>query len=194
MSNPNKIRLIKSYNPHGFTGGDTPSPSTVDLYVRSEAGAPLLAASVPVTKQVDERKLLINLKDFDFESSDIIAVVDVVNPCVEYSQELEFGTPPDGAPILKDTVYAPTVTGITPATGDNDLATTITNLAGTNFVDGATVTVGGVAATSVVFVNPTKLTCVVPSGITPAGAADVVVTNPDSQTGTLVDGFTVVID
>jgi len=76
---------------------------------------------------------------------------------------------------------APIVTSITPNTGLTSGGTAITDLAGTNFVTGATVKIGGVSATSVVFVSSTKLTCVTPASLT-AGAKNVVVTNPDTQT------------
>ena len=59
---------------------------------------------------------------------------------------------------------------------------------GENFQDGATVTIGGKAASSVIFVSPTELTVEVPAGT--AGNADVVVTNPDGKSDTLVGGFT----
>lgn len=78
-----------------------------------------------------------------------------------------------------DSLPPPTVSGITPNHGPYTGGTAITDLAGTHFVDGATVTFNGVAATSVVFVSSTKLTCVSPAGT--GGAANVVVTNPDGQ-------------
>lgn len=83
---------------------------------------------------------------------------------------------------------APTVTAITPNTGSTAGGDAITNLAGTGFVNGATVKIGGASATSVVFVSSTKLTCVTPAGS--SGAKDVVVTNPDTQTGTGTGLFT----
>ncbi|MCI0342027.1 MAG: IPT/TIG domain-containing protein [Planctomycetales bacterium] len=89
------------------------------------------------------------------------------------------GTPP-AAP-------APTLSSVTPVSGPAAGGTAIT-LAGTDFQAGAGVAVGGVAATSVVFVSTTSLTAVTPAGA--AGAANVVVTNPDSQSATLLNGFT----
>ena len=67
-------------------------------------------------------------------------------------------------------------------------------LTGTGFaVDGATgtnsVTIGGVAATSLLEMNDTTLMCVTPVGA--AGAVDVVVTNANGMS-TLVGGFTYV--
>jgi len=73
----------------------------------------------------------------------------------------------------------PAVSGVTPAVGAADATTSITDLAGTDFVNGATVTFGGVAATGVAFVSATQLTCTTPVGI---GTISVVVTNPDTQT------------
>ena len=49
-------------------------------------------------------------------------------------------------------------------------------------------TIGGTAATGVVFGSATSITAVTPAGT--AGAKNVVVTNPDTQTGTLTNGFT----
>lgn len=61
---------------------------------------------------------------------------------------------------------------------------------GTNFVSGATVSFGGVPATGVNVASSTAITATTPAN--PAGAVDVTVTNPDSQFGTLFDGFTYV--
>jgi hypothetical protein len=82
---------------------------------------------------------------------------------------------------------APTVTSVAPATGLAAGSTPVT-VSGTNFQAGATVTFGGVAATGVIVVNSTTITCTTPAGA--AGAVNVVVRNPDAQTGTLVNGFT----
>ncbi len=81
---------------------------------------------------------------------------------------------------------APTVTSITPASGSAAGGTGVM-LAGTHFLDGATVTIGsdatGVTAESQLQINAT-------TSATPAGVADVTVTNPDGQSATLADGFT----
>ncbi|MEI6024038.1 MAG: IPT/TIG domain-containing protein [Phycisphaerales bacterium] len=68
---------------------------------------------------------------------------------------------------------APTLTSVTPSAGPLAAGTTLT-LTGTNFLAGATVKVGGVAATSVVVVSSTSITAVTPAGT--AGAKDVAVT------------------
>jgi hypothetical protein len=84
--------------------------------------------------------------------------------------------------------YTPTVavTAITPNTGriGGGLAVTIT---GSGFTGSASVTFDGVAATSVVVVSTTTITCVTPAG--EAGVVNVVVTI-GSQSGTLFGGFT----
>ncbi len=81
----------------------------------------------------------------------------------------------------------PTLTAITPATGPTAGATAVT-LTGTEFGAGATVTVGGVAATSVVAASATSLTAVTPAGV--AGAVAGVVTKADGQSATLAAGYT----
>lgn len=78
------------------------------------------------------------------------------------------------------------LSGVSPATGPTAGNTLIT-LAGCGFLDGATVTVGGAAATSVTFVNGSTLTARTPAR--PVGPADVVVTNPGGATATVPGGF-----
>src|SRR5439155_11880501 len=58
---------------------------------------------------------------------------------------------------------------------------------GTNFAAGATVSVGGDAATAVTVVNSTTIAATTPSHA--AGAVNVTVTNADVQSGTLAGGF-----
>ena len=81
----------------------------------------------------------------------------------------------------------PTLTGVEP---DTDIVTggATVKIIGENFQDGATVTIGGNAASNVVFVSPTELSVEVPAGA--EGSVDVVVTNPDGKTDTLAGGFT----
>ena len=89
-------------------------------------------------------------------------------------------------PVLH-AVVAPTVTRAEPNTDVVTGGATIT-IIGENFQDGATVTIGGNAASNVIFVSPTELSVEVPPGA--AGSADVVVTNPDGKSDTLTGGFT----
>jgi hypothetical protein len=82
---------------------------------------------------------------------------------------------------------APTVSSVSGTSGTSAGGTAIT-ITGTNFLSGATVTVGGAACTSVTVVSATSITCTTPAGS--AGAQDVVVTNTDTQSATLSGGFT----
>lgn len=84
-------------------------------------------------------------------------------------------------------IPAPAPTSVTPSSGVYYGGTSV-SIYGSNFVSGATVTIGGASATGVTFVDSGQIDCVTPAG-TP-GDVDVVVTNPDLQDGTLVDGFT----
>jgi len=79
------------------------------------------------------------------------------------------------------------VTAVAPALGPTagGLGVTIT---GTGFTTGTMVSVGGAAATSVAVVSATSLTATTPAHA--AGAVDIVVTNPDGQSGRLGGGFT----
>jgi phospholipase C len=86
------------------------------------------------------------------------------------------------------TFPAPTVLSISPTSGTAGSATA-TTITGTNFVPGATVSFGGIAATNVTVVSATTITAT--TGTTnPAGPANVVVTNPGGQSGMLANGFT----
>jgi hypothetical protein len=82
---------------------------------------------------------------------------------------------------------SPTLTAIAPATGSTAGGTAVT-LTGTNFTAGATVTIGGASATSVVVASATSITAVTPSGA--AGARDVRVTLTGGQSATLTGAFT----
>jgi hypothetical protein len=81
---------------------------------------------------------------------------------------------------------APSITSIAPTSGLTTGGTAVT-ITGSNFVSGATVTVGGTAATNVVVVNSTTITAKVPAHA--VGPADVIVKNPDGQLDTLTSGF-----
>ncbi|MBP1927943.1 PKD repeat protein [Methanolinea mesophila] len=91
---------------------------------------------------------------------------------------------------------APTVTSITPATGINNGPVFITDLAGTAFRNGATVTLekvnqSDITATNVTVVHRGKITCTFNLAGAVTGPWDVVVRNDDGQSGTLPAGFTV---
>jgi hypothetical protein len=86
---------------------------------------------------------------------------------------------------------APTVSGVAPPSGSTSGGTAVT-ISGTNFRSPASVAFAdlgvGVAAASVVVVNANTITAVAPAHA--AGLADVVVMNPDQQTGTLRASYT----
>lgn len=81
---------------------------------------------------------------------------------------------------------APTVSAVSPNSGSTAGGTSVT-ITGTSFVATPEVTFGGAAATAEVRVSSTTLTATVPAHA--AGLANVVVTNPDAQSGTLANGY-----
>ena len=83
----------------------------------------------------------------------------------------------------------PTISGISPASGSTAGGTTVT-VSGTNFAAGASLTIGGVAATGVTVLSATSLRAV--TGARAAGASDVVVA-VGAQSATLARGFTYVV-
>ena len=82
---------------------------------------------------------------------------------------------------------APTVTSISPTSGTTAGGTPVT-ITGTGFLAGATVSLGGTAATGVTVVSSTSITATTAAHA--AGAVNVVVTNTDAKTGTLTNGYT----
>ncbi len=80
---------------------------------------------------------------------------------------------------------APTVASIGPLTGTSAGGTPVT-ITGTNYQAGAAVSIGGVSAT-VTAVTPTSISAT--TGAHAVASADVVVTNPDTQTATLTNGY-----
>jgi hypothetical protein len=82
---------------------------------------------------------------------------------------------------------APTISSILPATGDTAGGTVVT-ITGSGFLTGATVKFGGVSATNVSVTNATSITATAPAHA--SGKVDVVVTNTDTKSGTLTQGFT----
>ncbi len=115
--------------------------------------------------------------------------VTVINPDGQLGSLIEGFTVTNSTP-------SPTVSSITPSTGQNTTSVTITNLAGTGFLSGATVklTKSGqtdVVATGVTVVSATRINCTFDLTGKAAGPWNIVVTNTDTKTGTLPNGFTV---
>jgi phosphatidylserine/phosphatidylglycerophosphate/cardiolipin synthase-like enzyme len=155
-----------------------------DIYFGTSATPPLIAAdqfigrvdngSTPETYTLPT--LLPGTKYYWKIVSKTMANITASGPVYSFTTA---GTPPPGP--------APTVSNINPNSGTTAGGTSVT-ITGTNFVSGATVKLGGTAATGVVVSNSTTITATTPAHA--AGAASVVVTNPDNQSGTLTNGFT----
>ena len=84
-------------------------------------------------------------------------------------------------------VQNPTLSSVSPASGPAEGGTVLT-LTGTQFVAGATVSIGGVSATNVSVTSSTSITATAPAH--EPGQVSVTVTNPDSGSATLVNGYT----
>jgi plastocyanin len=76
---------------------------------------------------------------------------------------------------------------VTPSLGVTSGGLGIT-ISGSGFASGATVSIGGTVATNVAVASAASITATTPARA--AGAADIVVTNPDGQSGRLTGGFT----
>jgi PKD repeat protein len=90
----------------------------------------------------------------------------------------------------------PVITNITPSSAVNNGVVGITDLAGSNFMNGATVTLvkaneSPIATINGPIVQPNKILCFFDLTGQPVGKWDVVVNNPDGQDGTLNNAFTI---
>ncbi len=85
------------------------------------------------------------------------------------------------------TASSPTVSGVSPSSGDAAGGTVVT-IIGSNFVSGATVSFGGSPASNVSFVSSTRLNAITPAHA--AGSVNVAVTDPDGTSAMLPGGFT----
>ncbi|MSW41804.1 MAG: BspA family leucine-rich repeat surface protein, partial [Actinobacteria bacterium] len=117
------------------------------------------------------------------------APLDVVAPSSGEVWTVGYGTTsgPYGVNVWQ-WLGAPTLTAISPMSGPKSGGTPVT-LTGTGFRSGATVTIDGFTCSNVVVVSDTTITCTTPYGSNGPGARDVVVKNPDNQSGTLTKGF-----
>nr|WP_320161599.1 PEGA domain-containing protein [uncultured Methanoregula sp.] len=89
---------------------------------------------------------------------------------------------------------APTISSITPAYGYNTSSVSITSLAGTGFVSGATIVLAksgqtNISTSSSSFSSSTLMTCTFDITSKTAGTWNVILTNPDGQSATLTNGF-----
>ena len=122
------------------------------------------------------------------------------NPTIQVSGSLIAGTYANAFELFaaSHTVYtlvivgtglaAPTISSISPTSGPLNTYTQIT-INGSGFVAGVGVKVGGSDCPNVSYYSDAMISCSSPWGV-PAGPADVVVTNPDSQSATLTGAFT----
>jgi hypothetical protein len=106
----------------------------------------------------------------------------------------------EDGPVVTITVLhvTPTVTSIDPTSGPNTGTTSVTNLAGTNFISGAGAKLSrtgyaDINATSVVVDSATRIICLLDLTDRKTGLWDVVVTNPDLKSGSLATGFGITI-
>ena len=92
---------------------------------------------------------------------------------------------------------APSISTITPSSGVNTGSVSITNLAGSGFINGTTVTLTKTGQSNIT-ANSVSVSLHLPRSPAPsrslgaqAGSWNIVVTNPDGQSATKVNGFTI---
>ena len=88
---------------------------------------------------------------------------------------------------LNSTPIVPIISAVSPSSGST-LGNTPVYISGSDFQTGATVTFGSSQATDVQIVSPTLIVAI--TGPSPAGAVNLVVTNPGAQSATLPNAYT----
>ncbi|HVP94564.1 MAG TPA: type IV pilin N-terminal domain-containing protein [Methanoregulaceae archaeon] len=107
--------------------------------------------------------------------------------------DMQTGTLMNGFTVLS---LPPAVKAITPSSGNRGTIVAISNIQGTGFQSGATVKLiqtgqQDIIASGVTVVSPTQIACSFNLIGVNAGLWSVIVTNPDLQSGTLANGFTI---
>ena len=172
------------------------SEQTVTWSVAGTTAAPISCANVEIALSVDggvtfPTTLLASTPNDGAQS------ITVPNtPTAGATARIRVACPPNiffaiSRPSLTITapVPPPTVTDVDPESGSTEGGTAVT-ITGTGFLSGATVSIGGVGATSPVVVSATTITAV--TGAHAEGPVDVVVTNPGGGTGTKAAAYTYV--
>ena len=85
----------------------------------------------------------------------------------------------------------PSLVAVSPTQSFNWQETTI-SITGTDFVPSTTVAIGNILLTPVNIVNSSTLTSIVPASL-PSGAYTLTVTNPDGQSASLSNAYTVLV-
>jgi hypothetical protein len=196
-----KPDLLVSYNSDAFPG----SGFSVVMNSCGLGGPPIVTGVAPVGGPVSGGTA-VTVSGFFFEPGSAVRFggVAATNVNVPNSRTITAKTPAHAAgPVnvsvvspecLSDVlqnayVYGPppTVSSLSPSSGPSTGGTS-TFLTGTGFRDGATVTFGGAPAPSVTVLSDVSINATTPGHT--AGAVDVVVRNPDNQSGKKTNGFT----
>ena len=163
---------------------------TANTITFSNGVAPAADATTGAVVTVPARMVTITVpagEDATIGNIWVLTIKDVTNPGTPGNYTVSISTSKEPTPV-SSIAPPPTVLAISPTFGPITGGTTVT-ITGIDFVNGAKVTIGGNAATVVTFGSAlTSITVITPSGT--AGTQNVVVTNPDGQSGTLPDAFT----
>lgn len=142
---------------------DRVNKGMIEFRNRALSQLPVIPSATPFEVRVDTQ----TVPSVPFQNDNFV-------PIVEDDTKGVGGPPPIG------------ITSVAPNVVSSAGGTTVT-ISGSNFVNGATVKIGGISATSVTFVNSSTLTCVTPAdGL---GWLTVEVTNPSGQSSSLANAI-----
>jgi hypothetical protein len=153
---------------------------TLSTYVNGVLDNGTLSGTVPASQVNSSVNVNIGRRTGGFYFKGLIDEVRIYNRALtEAEVQTDLNTPIN--------LPTPTLTSVSPALGSTAGGTAVM-IAGTGFVSGATVTIGGATATGVSVIGSTSIAATTPTHA--AGDVTVTVTNPDAQTGSLASAFT----
>ncbi len=171
------------------------SSQTVTWNVANTTAAPVSCANVKVSLSTDGGSTFptVLLPSTPNDGSESVGIPNTPTTTarikVECVGNVFFNVSRPNFTITPGVTPAPTVTAITPNLGPVAGGTAVT-ITGANFVATPTVSLGGTPATGVTWVNGNTLTATTGARASGGGLVDLVVTNPDTQTGQLANAFT----
>ncbi|MFL6212262.1 MAG: IPT/TIG domain-containing protein [Blastocatellia bacterium] len=184
-------------NAFTFTGGPPPAPAPTITAVSPNSGSADGGTTVTISGTGFTSGAVVT---FDGAMAANVSVVNATTvsattpphsagavEVVITNRDGQSGRLANGYRYVQPPAAPPLIARVSPDNGQTAGGTSVT-ITGTNFVTGATVLIGGASAANVVVNSSTTISAKTPSHA--AGAADVVVTNPDGQSATLAAGFT----
>jgi Domain of unknown function (DUF1929)/IPT/TIG domain/Glyoxal oxidase N-terminus len=191
LVNSSGVPSVAAFTNLSSTGGGNPAPTVSSISPTSGPAGGGTSVTISGTGFLSGAQVTVGGTAATGETVVNSTTITATTPAHSAGSATVVVTNTDGQSGSKSGAYsytnnAPTVTSISPTSGSVMGGTAVT-ITGTGFLSGATVSLGGTAATGVSVVNSTTITATAPAHS--AGSATVVVTNTDGQSGSKTNGY-----